>query len=89
MNFVIHESFLEIFFQLIIIEHNSTNLINHLYLSAQICKQFYTLAYIIKKRTMKFFYRIKKMEKKICFKKISKEAIHFKRQIEVFKRIIN
>lgn len=38
MNFVIHESFLEIFFQLIIIEHNSTNLINHLYLSAQICK---------------------------------------------------
>lgn len=39
---------------------------------------------------MKFFYRIKKNEKKkICFKKISKEAIHFKRQIEVFKRIIN
>lgn len=38
---------------------------------------------------MKFSYHIKKMKKKICFKKILKEAIHFKKQIEIFKRIIN
>lgn len=79
MNFVIHESFLEIFFQLIIIEHNSINLINHLYLSAQICKQFYTLAYIIKKRTMKFFYRIKKMKKKNLFQKNFKRSYSFQK----------